>query len=67
MIANVDNLDPLVIGVRDVLAPDGLFVFETQYGVDVTEKNLLDTVYHEHLSYFNIKPLTRFFARSAWN
>ena len=63
MIANVDNLDPLVIGVRDVLAPDGLFVFETQYGVDVTEKNLLDTVYHEHLSYFNIKPLTRFFAR----
>jgi SAM-dependent methyltransferase len=63
MIANVDNLDPLVSGVRDVLAEDGLFVFETQYGVDVTEKNLLDTVYHEHLSYFNIKPLTHFFAR----
>lgn len=63
MIANVDDLDPLVIGVRDVLAPDGLFVFETQYGLDVTEKNLLDTVYHEHLSYFNVKPLTRFFAR----
>lgn len=63
MIANVDNLDPLVTGIRNVLAPDGLFVFETQYGVDVTEKNLLDTVYHEHLSYFNIKPLTRLFAR----
>lgn len=63
MIANVDNLDPLVSGVRNLLAPDGLFVFETQYGLDVTEKNLLDTVYHEHLSYFNIKPLTRFFAR----
>ena len=63
MIANVDNLDPLVTGVRDVLGPDGIFVFETQYGVDVTEKNLLDTVYHEHLSYFNVKPLTRFFAR----
>jgi SAM-dependent methyltransferase len=63
MIANVDNLDPLMSGVRNLLAPDGLFVFETQYGVDVTEKNLLDTVYHEHLSYFNIKPLTRFFSR----
>jgi len=63
MIANVDDLDPLVTGVRNLLAPDGLFAFETQYGLDVTEKNLLDTVYHEHLSYFNIKPLTRFFAR----
>jgi SAM-dependent methyltransferase len=63
MIANVDNLDSLVTGIRNVLAPDGLFVFETQYGLDVTEKNLLDTVYHEHLSYFNIKPLQRFFAR----
>ena len=63
MIANVDNLDSLVVGIRNVLAADGLFVFETQYGVDVTEKNLLDTVYHEHLSYFNIKPLTRCFAR----
>jgi hypothetical protein len=58
-----DNLDSLVTGIRNVLAPDGLFVFETQYGLDVTEKNLLDTVYHEHLSYFNIKPLQRFFAR----
>jgi SAM-dependent methyltransferase len=63
MIANVDHLDPLVAGVRDVLADDGLFVFETQYGLDVTEKNLLDTVYHEHLSYFNVKPLVRFFKR----
>ena len=63
MIANVDNLDPLVTGVRNVLRRTGLFIFETQYGVDVTEKNLLDTVYHEHLSYFNIKPLTHFFAR----
>lgn len=63
MIANVDDLDPLVTGIRNVLADDGLFIFETQYGVDITEKNLLDTVYHEHLSYFNIKPLTRFFAR----
>ena len=51
MIANVDNLKLAGDGIRNVLAPDGLFVFETQYGVDVTEKNLLDTVYHEHLSF----------------
>jgi hypothetical protein len=63
VIANVDNIAQWVSGVRDVLAPDGVFVFETQYGLDVITKNLLDTVYHEHLSYFNVKPLDAFLAR----
>jgi hypothetical protein len=53
----------LANGVRTLLSPNGCFVFETQYGVDVTEKALLDTVYHEHLSYFNIKPVQLFFER----
>jgi hypothetical protein len=63
VIANVDNIAQWVTGVRDVLAPDGVFVFETQYGLDVITKNLLDTVYHEHLSYFNVKPLDAFLGR----
>ena len=63
VIANIDNIADWMTGVRDVLAPDGVFVFETQYGLDVIAKNLLDTVYHEHLSYFNVKPLDAFLAR----
>jgi SAM-dependent methyltransferase len=60
VIANVDDLFDLIAGVRDVLADDGVFVFETQYGLDVVVDNLLDTVYHEHLSYFYIRPLQMF-------
>jgi hypothetical protein len=63
VIANIDDLNDIVQGVRTLLGEEGVFVFETQYGADVVEKNLLDTIYHEHLSYFNVKPLVLHFAR----
>lgn len=60
--ANIDDLDGVIAGVQELLAPDGVFVFETQNGADVIRHTLLDTIYHEHLSYFLIKPLAAFFA-----
>lgn len=63
MIANIHDLDDYTKGVRALLADDGAFVFETQYGADVVERHLLDTVYHEHLSYFRVAPLATFFPR----
>lgn len=61
--ANVDDVDDLVEGVREWLAPEGVFVFETSYLGDVMEKTLLETVFHEHISYFSVKPLISFFRR----
>jgi 2-polyprenyl-3-methyl-5-hydroxy-6-metoxy-1,4-benzoquinol methylase len=61
--ANLDNLADFAAAVRASLAPSGVFVFETQYGADVVEKTLIDTVYHEHLSYFMARPLDAYFAR----
>jgi hypothetical protein len=61
MIANVDDIIGFRDGIAELMAPDGVFIFETQYGKDVFEKMLLDTVYHEHLSYFNVKPALSFF------
>jgi hypothetical protein len=63
VIANIDNLDDWTAGVRTLLAPDGVFIFETQYGSDVITSNLLDTVYHEHLTYFTMRPLEIYFRR----
>lgn len=61
--ANLDDLDDPTDGIRRLLADDGLFVFETQHGADVIRRMLVDTIYHEHLSYFLVGPLVPFFAR----
>lgn len=60
--AHVDDLRDVVKGVKELLAPDGVFIFEASYLVDTIEKLLFDTVYHEHLSYHSIAPLVSFFA-----
>ncbi len=62
-LANIDDLDDCLAGIRCLLADDGAFVFETSYGADVVEGLLLDTIYHEHLSYFLVGPLPALFAR----
>lgn len=56
--ANIDDLDNFFGGIDTLLKRDGVFVFETQYGADVIRKQLIDTIYHEHLSYFMVGPLS---------
>jgi SAM-dependent methyltransferase len=58
--AHIDGLADVAEGVRALLAPDGVFVFEVSYLVDVVEKTLFDTIYHEHLDYHSVKPLIPF-------
>lgn len=58
--AHIDDLADVAEGVRELLAPGGLFVFEVQYVVDLFEKGLFDMIYHEHLSYHSVTPLVKF-------
>ena len=61
--ANLEDMVDFAKGVRRLLDDRGLAVFETQYGADVIEGNLLDTIYHEHLSYYMVGPLQAHYAR----
>jgi novobiocin biosynthesis protein NovU/D-mycarose 3-C-methyltransferase len=63
VIAHVDDLHDLVAGVRDLLAPDGLFALEVPYLVELMSRRAFDTVYHEHLSYFLVGTLRRLFEK----
>jgi SAM-dependent methyltransferase len=59
--ANIDNLRDFVENMKSILKEDGIFIFETGYVLDLLSKVIFDNIYHEHLSYFSIKPLELFF------
>ncbi len=61
VMAHIDDLREVVLNVRDLIHPQGIFVFEVSYLVDVLKDCLFDTIYHEHLSYHLVKPLVSFF------
>lgn len=61
--AHADDLHTIVDGVKHLLTREGLFVFEVSYLLDVLEQTLFDTIYHEHLSYHAVKPLSGLFER----
>lgn len=60
---HIDGLDSVLGGVRELLAPDGVFMVEAYYLGAMLEKNLFDTIYHEHLSYFTARTITRLLDR----
>jgi len=59
--AHVDKLDDFMSGIKELLAPRGVFVSESGYVLDLIEKLQWDSIYHEHLRYYSTKPLTVLF------
>jgi len=57
VVAHAGNLDDFFKGIKTLLSENGVFIAEFPYLVDLVEKDEFDTIYHEHLSYFSIKPL----------
>lgn len=61
--AHINDLDEIVESVKILTHQDGVFVVEFPYLIDFMEKNLFDTIYHEHVSYLSIRSLTALFKR----
>jgi SAM-dependent methyltransferase len=59
--AHTNDLDDLLNGIAYLLKDDGVFVIEVPYLVDLLDNVEFDTIYHEHLSYFAVRPLKRLF------
>lgn len=58
---HIPDLPGLMNAVDELLAPDGTFVLEAHYLLDLLEQGAYDTVYHEHVSYWAFRPMQRLF------
>jgi novobiocin biosynthesis protein NovU/D-mycarose 3-C-methyltransferase len=61
VLAHVLDLKDFVSGIRELLHPDGLVLIEVPYVRDLLSNFEFDTIYHEHLSYFNLTALFALF------
>ncbi len=60
--AHINTLFDVVESIKELLDDDGVFISESQYLLDIVEKLEFDTVYHEHLRFYALKPLMKLFA-----
>jgi hypothetical protein len=61
--AHSDALGDMADGVRVLLGPDGVFVFEVAYLLDMLDNFVFDSAYHEHLHHHSLVPLRAFLLR----
>ncbi|MGQ0663484.1 MAG: class I SAM-dependent methyltransferase [Pseudomonadota bacterium] len=55
--AHIARIHDVVDAIIDLMAPDGVFVSESHYLLDLVETLQYDTIYHEHLRYYALGSL----------
>ena len=61
--AHIPDVSSLLRNIKAIMTPDGVFISESQYLLDIIVKLEFDTIYHEHLRFYSLQPLRRLFAR----
>lgn len=58
--AHVDDLNDILLGVKNLLNENGVFVFEVNYLGDMIDELQYDVIYHEHTMYHSVLTLKKF-------
>lgn len=66
MFAHVQRLGELIRGVHHLLDDGGVFVTESHYLLDLLETLQFDSIYHEHLKFYSLRPLIEMFAANGF-
>lgn len=59
VLGHVDDAEGFLFGIKRALHSDGYAVIEAPWIVDLVDGVRWDTIYHEHLSYWGVRPLMR--------
>ncbi|QIB42027.1 class I SAM-dependent methyltransferase [Streptomyces aureoverticillatus] len=54
-LCHIPYMGSVLRGVRELLAPDGVFVFEDPYFADIVRQTSFDQIYDEHFYYFTAR------------
>jgi SAM-dependent methyltransferase len=65
--AHIDNIPELLSNIEKILTPDGIFVSESHYLLDLVNTLQFDTIYHEHLRYYTVTFLNNMFSSSGYS
>ena len=63
VMAHVPDINGFVRGIKLLLRKNGQAIIEVPHFLDLFEKLEFDTIYHEHVYYFGLKPLITLFQR----
>lgn len=58
MFYDLENPNKFVEDVKEILAPDGIFVIQQNYLPTMIERNIYDNIGHEHLEYYSLATLS---------
>ena len=61
--AHLHEIDDAVLGMKTLLADDGVIAVEAPYVVDLIKELQYDTIYHQHVGYLSVKPMAAYFKR----
>jgi SAM-dependent methyltransferase len=67
VVNHADDLVGLLGAARSVLSDSGIFVFEVPYLLDLIQSTAFDTIYHEHVHYYGIKPLLECLSKEGFS
>jgi hypothetical protein len=63
---HMPDIDEVMNCIAALLEPDGVFISESDYLLDIVEGLEFDTMYHEHLRYYSVHSIQHLLARRGF-